>query len=267
MIRELERRLKEPFPLKDIEWRIQRNGWSNGKPWAMVLAYVDARAVMDRLDDVFGIDGWEDCYEHRQDGVMCSLTCDFGERLDLDMAYRRRITKHDGSPETQVEAFKGGISKALVRTAVKFGIGRYLYKLESNFAECTTEKRKDWFKHFDKKEGKTVYWRPPALPLWALPAQVDMRDAARVLDDETSREADKEIENGRDDPESENYVINYGALANQKLYNVDPVVLKQTYMKIVEALTKPRKNMDIKRAEELKFAIEIRMSKEGGIDD
>lgn len=158
-------KLQEPFSLNDIEWRVQRSGWSGDKPWAMVLAYVNARAVMDRLDNVFGPHGWSDEYKHEANGVMCSLSCNFNP----DGTETEWITKQDGSPETQVEAFKGGISKALVRTAVKFGIGRYLYKLEANFANCTTEKKNGWNKVYDKQKNKTFYWQPPQLPQWALP--------------------------------------------------------------------------------------------------
>ena len=39
--------LNEPFPVEDIEWRIQQSGDKNGKPWAMVLAYVTNRAIME----------------------------------------------------------------------------------------------------------------------------------------------------------------------------------------------------------------------------
>jgi hypothetical protein len=161
MTNNIRERLAMPFPEKDIEWRIQQAGFSGDKPWAMVLAYIDARAIMDRLDDVFGIDGWSDEYDHLDGGVMCTLTVRLSER--------DYISKQDGSPETNMEAFKGGISKALVRTAVKFGIGRYLYNLEVNFANCSVAKQQGWRKHYDKASGKTFYWQPPSLPKWALP--------------------------------------------------------------------------------------------------
>ena len=46
--------LKEPFPPEDIEWREQRNGIDrNGRPWALVLAYVTNRAIQN-LDEVCG---------------------------------------------------------------------------------------------------------------------------------------------------------------------------------------------------------------------
>ena len=37
------------------------------------------------------------------------------------------ITKSDGADDSNIEGAKGGISDALKRAAVLFGIGRYLY--------------------------------------------------------------------------------------------------------------------------------------------
>ena len=50
--------LSRPFGDKDVFWRIDR---SYGE-WARVLCYVDARAVMDRLDSVVGPENWQDSY-------------------------------------------------------------------------------------------------------------------------------------------------------------------------------------------------------------
>ena len=46
---------------------------------ALALAYVDARAIQDRLDEVLGVDGWQDDYECLADGsVVCRLRCRIG---------------------------------------------------------------------------------------------------------------------------------------------------------------------------------------------
>ncbi|MDH4129836.1 MAG: Rad52/Rad22 family DNA repair protein, partial [Spirochaetota bacterium] len=121
-------KLKDPFSPDEIEWRVQQSGVKNGKPWAMVLAYVTSRAVMDRLDEVFGIMGWKDSYIPGADGgVICKLSVWDNEKKEW-------ITKEDGSENTNIDAVKGGISGALKRAAVKFGIGRYLYNIEASFA-------------------------------------------------------------------------------------------------------------------------------------
>jgi hypothetical protein len=46
---------------------------------ALAAAYIDSRAVQDRLDDVLGVDGWQDDYRCLPDGsVVCRLRCRIG---------------------------------------------------------------------------------------------------------------------------------------------------------------------------------------------
>lgn len=157
--------LTKPFSVKDIEWRVQSSGIKTDKsPWAMVLAYVTARAVQKRLDEVFGVLGWKDMYRHVDGGVICSLSC-------FDTERKEWVTKENGSPETKIEAFKGGISKAFVRVAASgFGVGRYLYDLDTTFVKNVSNgARYDVIR--DKKGSKLgeIRWNEPGLPKWALP--------------------------------------------------------------------------------------------------
>jgi len=73
---------------------------------------------MDRLDEAVGIDGWSSHLLEVQGRVTCELAIRFGERW---------ITKTDGAGDTGIEGEKGAISDALKRSAVLWGIGRYLY--------------------------------------------------------------------------------------------------------------------------------------------
>lgn len=157
--------LKRPFEPQDIEWRVQQSGEKNGKCWAMVLAYVTNRAIMDRLDECFDIGGWKNEFlpTPSMDGVMCGISAKIGGEW---------VTKYDGAENTQVEAVKGGLSSAMKRTGVQFGIGRYLYHLESNFAKVvekgTPNSKSAKTKSSDNKDI-WFYWLPPELPNWALP--------------------------------------------------------------------------------------------------
>ena len=46
--------LQKPLQPDRVVWRVQQSGFSKqGKPWAMVLAYMDNRAVQERFDEVF----------------------------------------------------------------------------------------------------------------------------------------------------------------------------------------------------------------------
>jgi Rad52/22 family double-strand break repair protein len=104
---------------------------------ALALAYVDARAVQERLDEVLGVENWQDEYEHLPDGsVVCRLRLRLGDEW---------ITKVDvGSPSEQPDEHdrvKAAFSDALKRAAVKFGVGRYLYRLPSTWCDYDPQKR------------------------------------------------------------------------------------------------------------------------------
>jgi hypothetical protein len=116
--------LAAPFPAAEIEWRV---GSTNGqKTSGLALAYLTARHVMDRLDEVCGPGNWQDRYEFHGPRTVCYLSI----RIDGEW-----VTKADGAGDSDVEAEKGAISDALKRAAVKWGIGRYLYDLGSIWVE------------------------------------------------------------------------------------------------------------------------------------
>jgi hypothetical protein len=139
--------LSKPFDQSDIEWRA--GATNQDKTRALALAYITSRAVMDRLDEVVGPENWRDEYKPGPDG---GLICGLSLRLEDEW-----ITKWDGAENTLVEEVKGGLSGAYKRAAVKWGIGRYLYKLDSVWVPC-------------ELTGKTVVLKIiPPLPAWALP--------------------------------------------------------------------------------------------------
>jgi hypothetical protein len=162
--------LGQPFQENEIEWRIQQGGFGgNGEPWAKVLAYVDSRAIQMRLDDTFGPANWMN--EIRPIEMAGKVA--FIQRLSIRLQDGTWITKEDGAPTTDVEAWKGGISDALKRAAVLFGIGRYLYDLGTSWAVFVESKAKARYNSPIKdKSGKVEYraWNPPQLPQEFLPS-------------------------------------------------------------------------------------------------
>lgn len=153
-------KLHDPFELDAIEWRVQQCGAKNGKPWAMVLCYVTNRAIMDRLDEVCGPANWRNEYrEAPQGGVMCGIS------IKVEGEW---VTKWDGAENTDIEKVKGGLSGAMKRAAVQWGIGRYLYRLEAGFAKVHPGGK---FKAYDKQTKTGFKWDPPALPKWAIPTK------------------------------------------------------------------------------------------------
>ena len=161
---EIQAALAEKFAPEDLEYRIGRSGIKNHKPWATVLAYVTNRAIQERLDDVLGIANWKNEYrDWHGSSVLCGLS------LKIEGEW---ITKWDGADETQIESTKGGLSNAMKRTAVQFGIGRYLYKFSEEFANCFDNSNGEFYARFeDKKSGEKIFgsWNKPALPEWAMP--------------------------------------------------------------------------------------------------
>jgi len=152
-------KLKEPFERKDLEFRIAKV--SKRTKQVLVLAYITSRAVMDRLDETVGTDGWKDEYDLLKGGVTCKLS------IKLNGYF---ICKQDAAAFTNIEALKGAFSDALKRAAVKFGVGRYLYQIPEYWVSLGEQKpvktnNKIHYYHSDKISG---WWVEPDLPDWAV---------------------------------------------------------------------------------------------------
>lgn len=153
--------LKKPFNPNDIEWRIQQAKMWSGNPTAVVLAYLTNRAIMDRLDDVCGVDKWRNEYSKAPDGgVLCGISIMIGSEW---------VTKYDGAENTKIESVKGGLSDAMKRAAVQWGIGRYLYKLPKTYAVFSDSGNYN-VKINVSGQDKWFKWSAPTLPAWAVPA-------------------------------------------------------------------------------------------------
>jgi hypothetical protein len=125
--------LSAPFDPSEIKFKPQIV--KNNR--ALAMAYIDARVIQDRLDEVLGVENWEDAYKILPDGsVMCRLRVKLGDRW---------ISKTDvGSPSEQPDLgdrLKAAFSDALKRAAVKFGIGRYLYRLPAQWVDYDPVKK------------------------------------------------------------------------------------------------------------------------------
>lgn len=141
--------LREPFQPNEVKWKPQAVKESK----ALAVAFIDARTVERRLDSVMSLDGWEDDYQVMENGgVICRL------KLRIGNAWVQRCDV--GSPSEQPDEgdrTKAAFSDALKRAAVKFGVGRYLYRLPLQWVD------------YDPKARKFV--KVPTLPPWALPQQ------------------------------------------------------------------------------------------------
>lgn len=154
-------KLLAPFEEFNLEWRPQRTWQSpdGSKTKAMVLCYVTARAVMNRLDNVVGMENWKDEYVHTPNGVMCGLS--------ISTSVGEWVTKWDGAEETNIEAYKGGISGAFKRAAVKWGIGRYLYELGDTWVDLYKERpivNESWRLNKCQHNKQWYYFVSPEMP-------------------------------------------------------------------------------------------------------
>src|SRR5262245_8022870 len=76
-VKELALALAAPFDPEEVKWKAQVVSGNR----AMVVAFVDARVIQDRLDEVLGVMGWQDSYESLPDGaVTCRLKIRVGDR-------------------------------------------------------------------------------------------------------------------------------------------------------------------------------------------
>lgn len=153
------KRLLEPFPPQDVEWRIAQKGHKDGKPWAKVLAYITNRAIMNRLDEVCGPENWQNDFRHLEGAFLCGIA------IKCDGQW---VWKWDGAQESQIEATKGGISGAMKRAGVQWGIGRYLYLLEEGWADICPNGEN--YVPASKDGTPAFKWNPPTLPTFALPS-------------------------------------------------------------------------------------------------
>lgn len=112
--------LAAPFSPVAISWRVGAKSKNNES--GLALAYIDARDVQDRLDEVCGPDNWECRYPHAGQKTVCDIGILCGDRW---------VYKANGAGDTDVEQEKGALSDAFKRAAVMWGIGRYLYSFPS----------------------------------------------------------------------------------------------------------------------------------------
>lgn len=148
--------LAAPFEADEVEWKPQTVRGSR----ALAIAYVDARAVMDRLDQVLGVGGWHTAYREIPDGVVCRLRA----RVGGGWVEHEDVGSFSDQPDGG-DRLKAAFSDSLKRAAVHLGVGRYLYRLPHQWV--------------DYDPGKKQFASPPRLPEWATPAFARSKELLR----------------------------------------------------------------------------------------
>ena len=126
--------LTAPLTAHEIEWRVQSQTKDGQK--IIVVPYITNRSVMQRFDDQFGWAGWQNEIKEIDGGFLCTITAILpGGEI---------VRKTDGASRTAVEPVKGGISDAMKRCAVQFGLGRALYDFPKVFIETSDKYIPNW---------------------------------------------------------------------------------------------------------------------------
>ncbi len=146
-MKEILKKLKSPFPYEDIDWKVQVT--NKDKTRGMAVPYLDSRAIQKRLDDAVGAMNWTNEFMLWQDK---SQICGIGL---YDAERGAWVMKYDGAENTDIEPVKGGLSDSFKRAAVLWGIGRYLYDMESIWVEIEPSGKSVCLKLADKN-GKEI---------------------------------------------------------------------------------------------------------------
>ena len=120
------KKLQEPLPINNVEFRVQSIIESNWKTYAIILAYKDARVDMQRLDDVVWPLNWK--REHTRENKNCIVSI-WNEET------KQWISKEDTWTESNTEQEKWLASDSFKRACFNRGIGRELYNYPSIFIE------------------------------------------------------------------------------------------------------------------------------------
>lgn len=159
MAKEILTSLRKPFTADRIEWRLQSSGEKqDGSIWAKCLCYIDNRAAMERLDEVFA-DGWSHRELFHNIGTQSVCT------VEIDIHEAPGITSRSVTGSCAVEAngdidpFKSAASGAMKRAVVNLGIGRYLYDLPEAWAIIDPKGKYDG----KTKNGTRFRWNPPGI--------------------------------------------------------------------------------------------------------
>lgn len=146
--------LAEPFDQREVKWKPQSVKGNR----ALAICYIDARLVMDRLDEVVGLGGWKS--EYTQVGPN-SVECRLSVRLDGEWVVKADVGSISEQPD-EGDRMKAAYSDALKRAAVQWGIGRYLYRLGHQWLDYDPHKKQ--------------FTQAPKLPPWAVPQKQPSRE-------------------------------------------------------------------------------------------
>ncbi|RTL27862.1 MAG: hypothetical protein EKK55_05570, partial [Rhodocyclaceae bacterium] len=151
--KEIEELLAAPFPASEVQWVVMATtGKGDGAMKGKVGAYIDPRTVRGRFNAVVGIAGWQsDHYPVGAHQMACKIGVYFPEigwvwksdgawvgNIDVDISKAQNPSKAEDEVEKNA---KGSFSDAFKRAAFSWGVGEYLYELDSPWITLDDKKR------------------------------------------------------------------------------------------------------------------------------
>lgn len=156
--RDVLQAFEQPFP--EIKWRPQQIKYSKKtqKTYGFMMAYIDARDVQNRLNEVVGPGGWSFTWKEVPAGNIQYVepgreyqdyqTGETRKKPDRDIRVENYVVKGTltvlgnvkedvGYPNSADDKnpIKSAVSDALKRCGVQFGIGKFLYDLGTKIIE------------------------------------------------------------------------------------------------------------------------------------
>jgi hypothetical protein len=135
--------LKKTIP---YQWRVQ--SYSKHKAKCSCVAYIDARDVMDLLDESVGAENWQDDYKVINNQLFAGI----GIKLNNEWVW-----KWDTGTESQTEKEKGIVSDSFKRAAVKWGVGRFLYNLDIVYLDANAINLGNNYPYAVDKSGNKIF--------------------------------------------------------------------------------------------------------------
>lgn len=155
---EIAQALSAPFESSEVKFKPQSISGNR----ALAVPFVDARVVMDRLDDVLGVFNWKDSYTVLPDGaVICRLEI----RIDGEWIGKEDVGGESEQPD-EGDRRKAAFSDSLKRAAVKVGVARYLYRQKPQWVDYDPQRKQ--------------FTRQPTLPQSARPAPAEKKPLNRA---------------------------------------------------------------------------------------
>lgn len=138
--------------LKDLQkkipcqWRVQ--SFSKNKPQGQCVAYIDARDVMNLLDEVCGQGNWQSDFKDIGGQTFAGIG------INIDGSW---VWKWDTGSESNIEKEKGQASDSLKRAGVQWGVGRFLYDFPIQYVTANEVKGDKNFPYPVNEQGQRIW--------------------------------------------------------------------------------------------------------------